>query len=86
MPVGDAAKIRNHLLRQVDNARAAGKSEIVFQAGDIRDALRLSYSDAIIDICQVIETSKFQMESGVELLAKSGPKQGINTVYRFNVV
>lgn len=86
MPAGDAARIRQHLLRQVNNARVAGKTETVFRAGDVRDTIGLSYSDAIIDICQVIETKKFQNEAGVELLAKSGPKQGINTDYRFSVV
>ena len=86
MPKGDAAKIHRHVGQLARNARANGEGVIVFRVGDIRNALRLNYSDAAIDICQVMETKKkFPRENGVSLVGKSGPNQGVDTEYTFRI-
>ena len=46
----------------------------------------LEYSDAIIDICQVLETQKFQREARVTFLNRTGPSQGVDTVYWFTLL
>ena len=86
MPRGDADKVHMHAGQLVRNARANGEGLIVFRVGDIRDALGLNYSDAAIDICQVMETQRFQGENGVSLVSKTGPKQGVNTEYTFRIL
>ena len=54
--------------------------------GSIRDALGLDFDSAAYDICMVLETQKFAREARVEYLGKRGPKQGLETVYRFRVL
>ena len=86
MPRGDADKIHKHCETLTREARDAGKEDISIRVGDVRDALGLDYSDAGIDICQVLDTAKFRANSGVALMEKTGPKQGMSTVYRFNLL
>ena len=86
MPRGDASKIHKYAGQLVRAARSNGEKEIVIRVGDIRDARGLNYSDAAIDICQVLETKKkFPDENGVSLVDKSGPNQGVNTEYTFRI-
>ena len=83
MPRGDAARIRRYLLDVVEDARLAGEIGVELCAGDVRDALELRHRDAIIDICQVMETHRFRTEARVEFLSRSGPRQGVSTRFRF---
>ena len=46
----------------------------------------LEYSDAITDICQVLETQKSQRKARVTFLNKTGPIQGVDTVYWFTLL
>ncbi len=68
------------------DARADGETQVRFRVGDIRDDIGLDHTDDAISICEVLETQKFAREARVELLNKSGPKQGLDTVYRFRVL
>ena len=86
MPRGDADKVHKYAGQLVRDARSNGEKEIVIRVGDIRDALGLNYSDAAIDICQVLETQRFQRENGVLFDSKSGPKQGVGTDYMFRIL
>ena len=86
MPIGDADKIHKHCEILTREARDAGKDAISIRVGDVRDALGLDYSDAGIDICQVLDTAKFRANSRVRLIRKSGPNQGMGTVYRFKLL
>ena len=86
MPFGDAARIRHHVRGLVEAACLAGDTSVTLRAGEIRDALGLNYSDAIIDVCQVLETRKFRTENGVELVDKTGPRQGAGSIFRFSLL
>ena len=85
MPRGDAARIRAYAVGLVDDARAAGETGITVRAGDVREALELDYRNAVINICQVLGTRIFQSEAGVELVARRGPSQGLNSVFEFRL-
>ena len=85
MPIGDAARIHRFCRGEVALAREDGETELRFRVGDIRDTLGLDYADAAIDICQVLDTYKFREQARVEFLGKSGPQEGLDTVYRFLV-
>ena len=86
MPRGDAARIRAYAVGLVDDARAAGETGITVRAGEVREALELDHRNAFIDICQVLETRIFQSAAGVELVARRGPSQGLNSVFEFRLV
>ena len=87
MPRGDAARIRAYAVGLVDDARTAGETGVTVRAGDVREALELNYRNAIIDIYQALGTRKLQGgEAGVELLARRGPSQGLNSVFEFRLV
>ena len=86
MPVGDAAKIRRHTVQLVQVARSEGEARFNIRVGDVRDELGLDYSDAAIDICQVLETGIFRDQARVEFIGKSGPRQGVNTTYRLRIL
>ena len=86
MPRGDAARIRTYAVGLVDDARAAGETGMTVRAGDVREALELDYRNAVINICQVLGTRKLQGEAGVELVARRGPRQGLNSVFEFRLL
>ena len=86
MPRGDAARIRAYAVGLVDDARTAGDTGVTMRAGGVRDALELDYRKALINICQVLGTRKLQGEAGVELVARRGPSQGLNSVFEFRLV
>ena len=86
MPRGDAARIRAYAVGLVDDARGAGDTGVTVRAGGVRDALELDYRKALINICQVLGTRKLQGEAGVELVARRGPSQGLNSVFEFRLV
>ena len=86
MPIGDADRIHEHCGGLVRAARDAGKDTVSIRVGDVRDALSLHYSDAAIDICQVLDTAKFRANSRVRFIRTSGANQGMSTVYRFKLL
>ena len=86
MPLGDAARIHRFCRREVAIAREDGEAELRFRVGDIRDDIGLDHADDAISICQVLDTQKFRDEAQVEFLGKSGPQEGLDTVYRFRVL
>ena len=86
MPRGDAARIRAHVVELADAARGAGETGITVRAGDVREALELDYRNAVIDICQVLGTRIFQSAAGVELVARHGPSQGLDSVFEFRLL
>ena len=47
--------------------------------------MELDHRNAVINICQVLGTRIFQSEAGVELVARRGPSQGLNSVFEFRL-
>ena len=86
MPRGDAARIRAYAVGLVDDAHGAGDTGVTVRAGGVRDALELDNRKAVINICQVLGTRKSEGEAGVELVARRGPSQGLNSVFEFRLV
>lgn len=86
MPLRDAARIHRFCRGEVALAREEGEAQVRFRVGDIRDDIGLDHADDAISICAVLETQKFAREAHVEFLSKSGPQEGLNTVYRFRVL
>ncbi len=86
MPPGDAARIHRHARQLVERSRSAGETRIRLRVGTIRDDMGLNYPDAVADICQVLETDKFQYEARVTLLGRTKrPIWGADTVFSFSV-
>ena len=86
MPEGDAKRIREYLCQLVEHARSEEEPIISMAAGEIRDALGLNHPNAIIDICQVLNTQIFHEDARVQFLCKVGPEEGASTVFLFNIL
>ncbi len=86
MPDGDAKRIREYLCQLVEHARSREEPRISVAAGEIRNAMGLNHSNAIIDICQVLKTQVFHEEAQLEFLCKAGPEEGASTVFLFNIL
>ena len=86
MPPGDAAKIRRLAMQLVQEARCEGKRYVNIRMGQVRDTLELTYDNALTDIRQVLETEIFGEQDRVEFVRKTGPNQGVNTIYRFRIL
>ena len=87
MPSGDADRIRQHLSRQVQEARDAGSASVTFRAGDVHDALQLP--GRMPNVCQVLEGKKFQAMAGVEFkryVHRPPSGQGANLKIEFGVL
>lgn len=86
MPYGDAARIHRHIHHIVRKAREANERVIVIRAGDVCDALRFSHSNAVLDVCQVLETQKLRREAGLVFLDEPPRQQNVEARYRFRVL
>ncbi len=65
MPPGDADRIRQYLCQAVQQARNAGQTSVTFRAGDVRQAMGNTPSNATI--CHVLENQKFRKLASVEI-------------------
>ena len=68
------------------SCRGAGDTGVTVHAADVRDALEPDYMNAVIDIWQVLGTLIFQSAAGVDLVARRGPSQCLNSVFEFTLV
>ena len=84
MASGNAARIHEHLGRQVQHARSVGEKHVAFMVGDVRDALDLRGTAVDVDIYQVLLTKKFPREARVKFLCMA--EQGLDAVYLFRVL
>ena len=75
MSEGVAERVYAYLVERVDQARSAGETVVTFRAGEVRDALGLTGTNAIIGVCQVLETKASLPErAGIEYIDKTGPQ------------
>ena len=82
MPEGDAERIRNYLVTEVEQVRGREETEISFRFAKIVNDLGLHYPDACIDIRQVLDTQLFQRQARVaSSVHVSGPREGQDSVY-----
>ena len=83
MPLAD--EIREFALeRYVVPARAAGHQEVVIRAGDLHNEMRLS--NRAPAVCGAPGTNLFLDMADVRLLAREGPGQGMNAIFRYRII
>ena len=71
--------IKHHIVP----ARAAGREEVSFRLGDVRQAMRLT--NPLQSVRSALSTKLFRDEAGVELLAPIDPRAGSDTCCHFRV-
>ena len=87
MSEGVAARVYDYVVQRVDQARSAGETVVTFRAGEVRDALGLTGTNATIGVCKVLETKVSLPErAAIEYIDKTGPKQGAGSTYRFRIL
>lgn len=65
----------------LDQARRRGESTIRIKAGDVhRD---LHWVNRVPSVCTTLSSTKFQRETGLELVSKEGPPSGFGTRVEF---
>ncbi|TRZ78009.1 MAG: hypothetical protein D4R93_00890 [Deltaproteobacteria bacterium] len=67
----------------VEPARRCGKKQIVIRAGDIHTAL--GYKNRLPLICAALGAKKFDEFAGVERDSLTGPTNGANAIFTFNI-
>ena len=83
MPLAD--EIREFALeRYVGTARAAGHQEVVIRAGDLHNDMGLS--NRAPAVCGALGTNLFLDMADVRLLAREGPGQGTNAIFRYRII
>ena len=85
MPRGDADKVHWYVGGLIRKARRAGETHINIRVRDVRDDIGAHDSNAAMDICEVLETLKFRNNTRAVIVNKTGPKQGLDTVYSFQL-
>ena len=87
MPRGDAARIRAYAVELVVRRPRRGRyrGNRTCRRRTLRPC-EMDYRKALINICQVLGTRKLQGEAGVELVARRGPSQGLNSVFEFRLL
>lgn len=79
-----ADQIRQYVVDEiVAPARQAGHTEVTIRAGDVHQAMGLN--DRMPAVCSAISAEKFYDQVGVVLKERSGPHQGANAVWLFNL-
>lgn len=82
--MSNADEIRRFVLdRYVVPARQRGASEITIRAGDVHKDMALS--NAMPNVCAVLDGQKFAQLAGVSLLERRGPPRGSNVYFRFDL-
>jgi len=77
-----AERIRAYTFETVVRpALAAGHVRIVIRAGDVHAGMRLL--NRVPAVCGALGTKIFEDQIGLELVERSGPPQGANTIFHF---
>ena len=71
--------IKHHIMP----ARAAGREEVSFRLGDVRQGMRLT--NPLQSVRSALSTKLFRDKAGVELLAPIDPRAGSDTCCHFRV-
>ncbi|MCY3801891.1 MAG: hypothetical protein OXG46_09960 [Chloroflexi bacterium] len=67
----------------IEPARTKGDKTVQIRAGDLHD--RLGLHDRLPAVCGALGALKFQTKAGVSLMERSGPHQGRNAVFVFEL-
>ena len=84
-PQTDADRIRAFLARQyIQPARANGVREVRIVAGDVHKAM--GFENRMPNVCSVLEGKAFRAQNTLELIERTGPRQGSTAVFRYRVL
>lgn len=64
-------------------ARAAGQPDVIIRAGDLHNEMKLK--NAMPAVCSALGSGKFELLAGVRRLEITGPANGANVYFRFDV-
>jgi hypothetical protein len=64
-------------------ARAAGKADVIIRAGDLHGEMKLK--NAMPAVCSALGSGKFELLAGVKRLEITGPANGANVYFRFDI-
>jgi hypothetical protein len=80
-----ADEIRSHIIaNHVDPARARKQAELSLRAGDIHR--ELSLKDRMPAVCSALGSERFQQESRIVLIERSGPHASSTSEFRFKIL
>ena len=80
-----ADRIREHGFgHYVNPARVAGEREVEVRAGDVHDDMGLS--NRVPAVCDALGTEIFLDTARLRLLARMGPGQGMNAMFRYAIL
>jgi hypothetical protein len=78
-------EIRGHVkTKHINPARTRKQVEVSLRAGDIHRELNLQ--DRMPAVCSVLGSQRLQQESGVALIARSGPQMSSTSEFRFKIL
>ena len=82
--MSQADRIRQFAIDQyIDSARADGRVETTVRAGDVHKSMGLS--NAMPAVCSAIGSKKFGELAGVSLRERTGPTNGANVYFKFDL-
>lgn len=84
MPKSKSDVVRQHVFdKYVSEARKHHVLAVTVRAGDVAKALNLRRRMPLV--CGALGTDKFQNEFGVKLIQRSGPGNGSNATFTYQV-
>ena len=80
--MSQADNIRAYVVATViERARSAGSAEVTIRAGDVHRDLSLKNRTPLV--CAALDAEKLEIQAGVRLIRREGPKQGSNAMFTF---
>jgi hypothetical protein len=77
-----ADQIRQYVLHNlITPARVAGHKQVTVRAGDVHQAMGLA--DRMPAVCGALDAHKFLSYASVQLISRTGPRQGANAEWVF---
>lgn len=84
MATGLSDEVRAHVLEQViEPARRRGERAVTVRAGDVHREMGLS--NRVAAVCAALDARKFRESADLELVGRTGPKQGASAVWTFGL-
>jgi hypothetical protein len=79
-----ADRIRSFLVRRyVQPSRIRHANEITIRAGDVHG--EIGFANRMPLVCSVLDGKRFRQENGLELIERTGPRQGSTAIFRFRL-
>ena len=84
MATGLSDEIRAHVLAHaIEPARRRGERAVTVRAGEVHREMGLA--NRVPAVCAALDARKFRELAGLELVGRTGPKQGASAVWTFGL-